>query len=96
MRLLGFATIAFATTAALAQTAPAPVAKSLPDGPGMAQVVTACAACHPIGVVTAQHYSTEKWGQVVDIMVDRGAKVSDADNDLVVAYLARNFGPVQK
>lgn len=97
MRLFDFAIIAFVASAALgAGTPPAPAANALPDGPGKAQVVAACAACHEIGVVTAKHYGAEKWGQVLDIMVDRGAKVSDADYDLMVTYLAKNFGPVQK
>ena len=68
----------------------------LPEGPGQAQVGKACTGCHDLGIVTGQYYDAEKWGQVVDTMVDRGADVSEADYAPVVAYLAKNFGPEKK
>ena len=85
------AAVVLITTAAVAATD-----ARLPEGPGQAQVGKACAGCHDLGVVTGQHYDAEKWGQVVDTMVDRGAEVSDADYAPVVAYLAKNFGPEKK
>ena len=68
----------------------------LPAGPGQRQVATACGSCHAIAIVTGKHYSPQKWGDTVDRMTDRGAKVSDADYDLVIAYLSANFGPAIK
>jgi mono/diheme cytochrome c family protein len=66
---------------------------ALPPGPGQRQVQASCAGCHPLSVITTKHYGAERWEQVVDRMTDRGARVTDADYDLIVTYLARNFGP---
>jgi hypothetical protein len=66
---------------------------AFPPGPGQRQVQAACGGCHAASVITGKHYPAARWEQVVDRMVDRGARVGDADFDLVVAYLARNFGP---
>jgi len=97
MRLFLVATAMFAVVAVPTASRPAvqamPLAAALPEGPGQAQVQAACSACHALSIVTGQHYDNAKWGQVVDTMVDRGAKVGDADYDVVVAYLAKNFGP---
>jgi competence ComEA-like helix-hairpin-helix protein len=35
----------------------------------------------------------ERWANTVDVMVARGANGTDEEIDLVVAYLAKNFGP---
>ena len=72
--------------------AQAPVSMTFAPGPGQAQTVAACAACHAPAVVTGKHYSEDKWAEVVDQMVNKGAKVSDADYDTIVAYLARSYG----
>jgi mono/diheme cytochrome c family protein len=76
-----------------AASQPQRAAGAFPPGPGQRQVQTACGGCHAMTVITGKHYPSARWEQVVDRMVDRGARVSDADFDVVVAYLARNFGP---
>jgi mono/diheme cytochrome c family protein len=83
------------TACTAARSAPAAtVAATSPflPGTGQRQVTAACAACHPPTIITTKHYSEEKWAQLVEQMISRGAKVSDADFDLVVDYLARNYG----
>jgi cytochrome c5 len=76
-----------------AKAKPAAAAVSpFPRGVGQAQVTAACAACHPTTVITTKHYSEDKWAQLVEQMITRGAKVSDADFDAVVGYLVRNYG----
>ncbi|MES2443209.1 MAG: cytochrome c [Pseudomonadota bacterium] len=84
----------FAAAAALVATVAvaAPQAAGLPAGPGQQQVQAGCGGCHAMTVITGKHYSAAKWETVVDGMIDRGAKVSDADYELVVAYLAKHFG----
>ncbi len=74
---------------------PAAVAP-FPSGVGQAQVTAACAACHPATIITSKHYSEERWAQLVEQMITRGAKVSDADFDVVVDYLTRNYGVAKK
>lgn len=91
MRILIGATALFALSlgiSATAQTAPA----AFPAGAGQQQTIAACKGCHDPSIISSKHYSAQKWGTVVDTMVDRGAKVSDADYDTVVAYLTTNFG----
>lgn len=76
---------------AQASSDPASAATFAP-GEGQAQTVAACAACHPATIVTGKRFSEEKWSEVVDQMIDKGAKVSDADYDAIVGYLARTYG----
>jgi len=64
----------------------------LPDGEGKAQVQKACIACHDLSPVTGSRMSAERWAATVGDMVSRGANVSDDDFDVVVNYLAKNFG----
>ena len=83
---LGLGAFAYA---AMAQTA---AAMAFAPGDGQAQTVAACAACHPPAMVTGKRYSADKWAEVVDQMINKGAKVSDADYDVIVAYLTRSYG----
>ena len=100
MRLLAFAMMlagAAVAGSALAEETPpvaaAPVADStFAEGEGQPQVAAACAACHPAMIITGKRFSEEKWAEVVDQMIDKGAVVSDADYDVIVAYLARTYG----
>jgi hypothetical protein len=62
-----------------------------PTGAGQAEVQAACAASPP-AIVASKRYDADKWAEVVDQMIGKGAKVSDADYDVIVAYLARTYG----
>ena len=64
----------------------------LPDGPGKAQVMKACTACHAITQVTEQRKSQAEWADTVDQMIARGAQVSDPDYTVIVQYLGKNLG----
>jgi hypothetical protein len=80
---------------AIALAAPAPVkrvAAKFPPGPAMAKVSTACSGCHAPDIVLNARKSRAQWEKSVDMMIDRGAKVSDAEYDGVVDYLVKNFG----
>jgi hypothetical protein len=66
-------------------------ANEFPAGPGQAEVNAACAPCHAITVVTGARKSAAEWAGTVDAMITRGAPVADADYDVIVDYLARNF-----
>lgn len=65
----------------------------LPEGPGQQQVQKICSGCHDLSIVTQTRVSKQKWGEIVDSMVSRGAEGSDDDLNLVVNYLAAHFGP---
>lgn len=60
---------------------------------GREQTAASCGLCHAPAMITGKHYTADKWAETVDHMVDKGAKVSDADYDTIVDYLARNYGP---
>ncbi|MDE2596644.1 MAG: hypothetical protein KGL44_07185 [Sphingomonadales bacterium] len=64
-------------------------------GEGRDKVVATCAACHPATMVTGKRYSEEKWSEVVDQMISKGAMMGDGDYDVIVAYLARTYGEVK-
>jgi competence protein ComEA len=76
--LLGIASAAFTQT--------------LPDGPGKPVVERMCKGCHDLDGVVRQKKTKERWGEVVDDMVSRGAQGTDAEIDQVINYLAANFG----
>lgn len=82
------AAVALSAAAAGAQT-------RLPDGEGQAVVQRMCGtACHAIEMVTNHRMSANRWAEVVDNMVVRGAMGTPAEIDQVVRYLARHFpGP---
>lgn len=70
----------------------AAAAAAFAPGAGKEQAVAACAACHPATMVTAKRFDEDKWAEVVQQMIDKGAKVRDDDFDAIVAYLARSYG----
>jgi cytochrome c5 len=85
------ALLAFAGTApALAQGAPP---GALPPGEGGDLLATACSQCHNLNVIRAMREGTEGWKRHVRNMVTRGAQLNAREADMVIGYLATNFGP---
>ncbi len=58
-----------------------------------ARVQVVCANCHLPTILEGKHYSADKWGEVTDQMISRGAPVTDEEYDALVGYLARVYGP---
>jgi hypothetical protein len=67
----------------------------LPDGPAKALTERVCTPCHGLENVVRARMTRDRWGQVVDDMVSRGASATDAEVDQIVDYLAANFGPAK-
>ncbi len=66
----------------------------MPDAPGRAVVLQVCgSACHGPSVVTGAGRSRDQWTAVVNQMVARGAKGSDAELGQIINYLSTQFGP---
>jgi competence protein ComEA len=63
----------------------------LPDGPGRAVFERMCTSCHGIESIVRSRNSRERWGEVVDDMVSRGAQGTDDEIEMVIDYLAANF-----
>ena len=70
----------------------APAQSKLPDGPGKALVERTCKKCHAIENITRVRLTPERWGEVIDDMISRGAEGTDEEFDQMVEYLAKNFG----
>jgi len=79
------------TTAAAAPAAPKPV--ELPDGDGKAIAIEDCQACHRLTNIVKAHKNLDEWKDTVQTMIDRGADVPADKIDILVQYLAKNFGP---
>jgi competence ComEA-like helix-hairpin-helix protein len=66
--------------------------QSLPEGPGKAVTERMCKPCHGLDNVVRERRTKDRWTEIVDDMVSRGAKGTDAEIDQVIDYLAAHFG----
>lgn len=65
----------------------------LPEAPGKELVVRACTGCHQAPMIVAKHHTADEWDELIGKMVDRGATLTEAEQDQVFQYLVANFGP---
>ncbi|THD67309.1 cytochrome c [Phenylobacterium sp.] len=96
---LAFAALTLAGTLALATAAPGQPAPSQPPpapdadkaapDPTLALIQAKCTMCHDTGFILQGHHTAADWKDLVNQMVARGADVSDAEADQIVAYLAK-------
>ena len=84
--------IVFIFTAACSSGAssPTPAATAAQDGATL--LAERCSVCHPLTFVEKSHHTAADWKLIVGMMVSRGAKLSSAEETVVVNYLAANFG----
>ena len=68
-------------------------AQGFPDGPGKAIVQEACSVCHETELITNARRSKAEWTETVQDMVSRGAPLKEGEREIVIEYLAANFGP---
>ena len=50
-----------------------------------------CTACHGLSRITSTKASLEQWQAIVDRMILNGAKLTDAEKEILVQYLADNY-----
>ena len=67
-------------------------AQDLPEGSGKDLVMKVCTVCHELTRITSKKKTKEEWNDTVDKMAARGAMASDEEFEMIVAYLAKNFG----
>ncbi|CUS46046.1 hypothetical protein MGWOODY_Smn2501 [hydrothermal vent metagenome] len=91
MSVMGLAFAVMATRGLEAQSAPA--APVPPPGPALVVINERCSTCHSTASVFNQHRSADDWATTVQLMVDRGADLTPDDMNMVIDYLAANFGP---
>jgi competence protein ComEA len=72
-------------------SAQSPYVQTLPDGPGKAATLRLCNVCHDIEEVSVERLSKKGWEQKIDEMFRAGAKGTDEDVALALAYLAATF-----
>jgi mono/diheme cytochrome c family protein len=72
---------------------PAGAQNAMPAGEGRDLLATACSQCHALNVIRSMREGAEGWKRHVYNMVTRGAQLNAREADMVVAYLAANFGP---
>ena len=84
---------AAAASAASPAATPAKAVVELPDGDGKAIATENCQACHKLTNLTKAHKDLDDWKDTVQTMIDRGANVPPDKVDILVQYLAKNFGP---
>ena len=65
----------------------------LPDGDGKAIAEKSCHECHELTNLTHASKSLDDWRDTVRVMLDNGADVPMDKVDILVEYLAKNFGP---
>src|SRR3954468_16417288 len=66
----------------------------LPDGAGRDVTQKVCGAtCHGPDIIMGKGRSRDQWTAVVNTMVGRGAKASEAELVQIAQYLTTHFGP---
>jgi competence ComEA-like helix-hairpin-helix protein len=70
------------------------LAQELPDGPGKAEVLKICQACHDLDTVTVENRTKDAWKKTVAKMGERGADGTAEEFEAIVTYLAKNFGRI--
>ena len=71
-------------------------ADDLPPGAGGAVAAKTCTVCHGVDNIRQKRLSRDDWADVVDEMIDRGAKLTDREKETVLSYLAESLGPNSK
>jgi competence protein ComEA len=82
--VLGIAVV-LPITAATTETA-------MPDGEGKQLTMRVCGNCHALKIVTALRMTKSQWSREVDKMAQAGASATDEEFDVIIDYLAKNFG----
>src|SRR3954469_9913403 len=66
----------------------------LPAGPMKEKMVKLCVGCHEIDLVVARRQTRSEWEGVMEDMIARGSKGTEAELADVVEYLTANLGKV--
>jgi hypothetical protein len=66
----------------------------LPRNPGYETVAAHCSSCHSLQLVMQQSRNERRWDELIEWMIttQNMARPPEEDRQVMVAYLARNFG----
>jgi len=62
-------------------------------GPDRELIVRVCTPCHAPEQVIAKHRTADEWDAIIGRMLDRGAQANEAEQDRILTYLVRFYGP---
>lgn len=51
-----------------------------------------CGQCHAFDMVTRTHRTKEQWQAVIESMIGKGARISNAEFDAALEYLSKDYG----
>ncbi|MFP4343977.1 MAG: hypothetical protein ACLFU8_04710 [Anaerolineales bacterium] len=63
----------------------------VPDGETLLQ--TRCIECHDLQRVTDEEKTEAEWEETVERMIELGAELNVEEKEVLVDYLAENYGP---
>lgn len=69
------------------------VGQDLPAGKGVELAQAKCVTCHEADLIVAQRLSKQGWTREVEKMIRWGAKVSDAEKEVLIDYFSAHFAP---
>jgi cytochrome c5 len=69
--------------------------KDTRDAKGKKLVEDICTLCHEWQRIKGHELTKEQWSGVIKGMISEGAPVTDEEFDLIVEYLAKNYGPAK-
>ena len=58
--------------------------------------VDTCSSCHSLARIYEYSYSKEEWREETKGMISEGTVLTDEELDLLLNYLAKNFGPADE
>ena len=82
-----------AASRATAAATPQVSTQLFPEAPERPIVVRACAACHAPELVVAKRHTADEWDEIIAKMVDRGAIATEDEQQQILEYLLRFYGP---
>lgn len=75
-----------------AATVPVRADDPFPEGPGKAVFIKVCTQCHAIEPIATLRHSKDEWKDLVFDMKGMGAEATDEECNVIIDYLAKNFG----
>jgi cytochrome c5 len=58
---------------------------------GQALLESRCTVCHTTRRITTSSYTADEWTQVVENMINRGAKLNSDEKQTLIEYLAQTY-----
>jgi alcohol dehydrogenase (cytochrome c) len=91
MRVMRFLVLACAVAASMPVPLHGQVDKANSEGAPVVQRM--CGACHALAAFDALRYDRNRWKEIVEDMLSRGAQGTDQEIAMVIDYLAAQHGP---